>query len=62
MARPETGRAVPLNRGAAAITTGRSIPGSDQIDDRVDQAVQDGADWVDQNVFGQPPAGQPAGR
>lgn len=48
--------------GAVAFTSGLSVPGSDQVKDQVDQAVQGGADWIDQNVFGQPPAGQPAGR
>ncbi|GGO18594.1 WXG100 family type VII secretion target [Micromonospora parathelypteridis] len=48
--------------GTVALTSGLSVPGSDQVSDQIDQAVQGGADWVDQNVFGQPPAGQPAGR
>ncbi|MFG1869751.1 WXG100 family type VII secretion target [Micromonospora arborensis] len=48
--------------GTVALTSGLSVPGSDQFGDKVDQAVQGGADWIDQNVFGQPPAGQPAGR
>lgn len=48
--------------GTVAVTTGLSVPGADLVEDKVDQAVQDGADWVDQNVFGQPPAQQPAGR
>ncbi|WP_030490921.1 WXG100 family type VII secretion target [Micromonospora chokoriensis] len=48
--------------GTVALTSGLSVPGSDQVGDQIDQAVQSGADWVDQNVFGQPPAGQPAGR
>ncbi|MBG6065965.1 WXG100 family type VII secretion target [Micromonospora ureilytica] len=48
--------------GTVALTSGLSVPGSEQIGDQVDQAVQGGADWIDQNVFGQPPAGQPAGR
>ncbi|MFC4018663.1 WXG100 family type VII secretion target [Micromonospora sp. GCM10011542] len=42
--------------GTVALTTGLSVPGSDQISDQVDKAVQGGADWIDQNVFGQPPA------
>ncbi|MGK5740738.1 WXG100 family type VII secretion target [Micromonospora sp. URMC 103] len=48
--------------GSVALVSGLSVPGADQVSDRVDQAVQDGADWIDQNVFGQPPADQPAGR
>ncbi|MGC5285334.1 WXG100 family type VII secretion target [Micromonospora sp. DT231] len=48
--------------GTVALTSGLSVPGSDQVGDQVDKAVQGGADWIDQNVFGQPPAGQPAGR
>ncbi|MET8041334.1 hypothetical protein ABZU25_10735 [Micromonospora sp. NPDC005215] len=48
--------------GTVALTSGLSVPGGEQIGDQVDKAVQGGADWIDQNVFGQPPAGQPAGR
>ncbi|GAB3936998.1 hypothetical protein GCM10027614_14410 [Micromonospora vulcania] len=48
--------------GTVALTTGLSVPGSDLVSDKVDKAVQGGADWIDQNVFGQPPANQPAGR
>ncbi|WP_330441140.1 WXG100 family type VII secretion target [Micromonospora sp. NBC_00821] len=48
--------------GTVALTSGLSVPGSEQVGDQIDQAVQGGADWIDQNVFGQPPAGQPAGR
>ncbi|MGS2617452.1 WXG100 family type VII secretion target [Micromonospora sp. LZ34] len=48
--------------GTVAVASGLSVPGADQIDDQVDQAVQSGADWIDHNVFGQPPAEQPAGR
>ncbi|SIM67439.1 WXG100 family type VII secretion target [Micromonospora cremea] len=48
--------------GSVALTSGLSVPGSEQVSDQIDQAVQGGADWIDQNVFGQPPAGQPAGR
>ncbi|MGW3615033.1 WXG100 family type VII secretion target [Micromonospora sp. NPDC005163] len=48
--------------GSVALTSGLSIPGSEQVSDQIDQAVQGGADWIDQNVFGQPPANQPAGR
>ncbi|MET7818661.1 WXG100 family type VII secretion target [Micromonospora zamorensis] len=48
--------------GTVALTSGLSMPGSEQIGDQVDQAVRGGADWIDQNVFGQPPAGQPADR
>ncbi|MCZ7374147.1 WXG100 family type VII secretion target [Micromonospora sp. WMMC250] len=48
--------------GTVAFTSGLSIPGAEQVGDQIDQAVQGGADWIDQNVFGQPPAGQPAGR
>ncbi|WP_406069500.1 WXG100 family type VII secretion target [Micromonospora sp. NBC_01638] len=48
--------------GTVALTSGLSVPGSDQVGDQIDQAVQGGADWIDHNVFGQPPAGQPAGR
>jgi hypothetical protein len=48
--------------GSVALVSGLSVPGSDQVGDQVGEAVQDGTDWVDQNVFGQPPADQPAGR
>ncbi|MER7420376.1 hypothetical protein ABT346_26940 [Micromonospora peucetia] len=48
--------------GTVALVSGLSVPGMEQVGDKVDAAVQDGADWVDQNVFGQPPAQQPAGR
>ncbi|QGN48916.1 WXG100 family type VII secretion target [Micromonospora sp. WMMD558] len=48
--------------GSVAVVSGLSVPGMDQVGDQVDQAVRDGADWIDQNVFGQPPATQPAGR
>ncbi|WBB68869.1 WXG100 family type VII secretion target [Micromonospora sp. WMMD812] len=48
--------------GTLALTSGLSVPGADLVSDQVGQAVQDGADWIDQNVFGQPPADQPAGR
>ncbi|MGB2571469.1 WXG100 family type VII secretion target [Micromonospora citrea] len=48
--------------GTVAIATGLSVPGSEQVGDQVQEAVQSGADWIDQNVFGQPPAEQPAGR
>ncbi|MEH1170074.1 hypothetical protein V6V47_32320 [Micromonospora sp. CPCC 205539] len=48
--------------GTVALTSGLSVPGSDQVSDQVDKAVQGGADWIDQNVFGQQPANQPAGR
>ncbi|MFC3502376.1 WXG100 family type VII secretion target [Micromonospora krabiensis] len=48
--------------GSVALVSGLSVPGADLVSDQVGQAVQDGADWVDQNVFGQPPSEQPAGR
>ncbi|TDB77130.1 WXG100 family type VII secretion target [Micromonospora sp. KC723] len=49
--------------GTTAVVTGLSVPGADQVGDRVGDAVRDGADWIDQNVFGQPPAArEPAGR
>ncbi|MFY1615148.1 WXG100 family type VII secretion target [Micromonospora sp. WMMD736] len=48
--------------GTVALTSGLSAPGSEQVGDQINQAVQGGADWIDQNVFGQPPAGQPTGR
>ncbi|SCF13741.1 hypothetical protein GA0070607_5995 [Micromonospora coriariae] len=48
--------------GSVALASGLSVPGSEQVSDQIDQAVQGGADWIDQNVFGQPPAEKPAGR
>ncbi|MCM0677939.1 WXG100 family type VII secretion target [Micromonospora phytophila] len=49
--------------GSVAIASGLSVPGSEQVGDQIEQGVQGAADWVDQNVFGQPPAAQqPAGR
>ncbi|TDC41304.1 hypothetical protein [Micromonospora sp. KC213] len=49
--------------GTTAVVTGLSVPGADLVSDQVGDAVRDGADWIDQNVFGQPPAAQePAGR
>ncbi|WP_033340047.1 WXG100 family type VII secretion target [Catenuloplanes japonicus] len=48
--------------GTTALVTGLSVPGSDQMKDAVTGAVDDGARWIDENVFGQQPADQPAGR
>ncbi|MGK5440850.1 WXG100 family type VII secretion target [Micromonospora sp. URMC 105] len=49
--------------GGTALVSGLSVPGADTVADEVGEAVRGGADWIDQNVFGQPPAEQqPAGR
>ncbi|WP_433393539.1 WXG100 family type VII secretion target [Micromonospora sp. KLBMP9576] len=43
--------------GGVALVSGLSVPGAGPVDDKVDAAVRGGAEWVDQNVFGQPAAG-----
>jgi uncharacterized protein YukE len=48
--------------GTTALVTGLSVPGSDQVKDAVTGAADSGARWIDENVFGQAPADQPAGR
>ncbi|MFI5844408.1 WXG100 family type VII secretion target [Catenuloplanes sp. NPDC051500] len=48
--------------GTTALVTGLSVPGADQVKDAVTDAADSGARWIDENVFGQEPVDQPAGR
>ncbi|MFI7648135.1 hypothetical protein ACIBTZ_18950 [Micromonospora sp. NPDC049460] len=38
--------------GTVAVVSGLFVPGTDQLDDKIDGAVAGGAEWIDPNVFG----------